>query len=203
MPQREIIRPEYNVPCVFQLGHAPSEVEGYNGKQQWRYFVNNDEALLFLDTPAKEAIEATGAGNGQQVALVKARQGRSNIWRAEIVPYEKAPGIVPATEVIYTEDQAHAKATQARQQARAQFVNGTHSNGNGSNGNGYHQPDPPPPAPPVQLDANRYAQALRAAIDVAKRAQDYAASIGMELKFNAGDVRAMAATLFIPGKEAK
>ena len=95
---REIIKPDYNQPCVFKLGNAPSLVEGAYG-HQWRYFVNDDEAMLYLGAPAKEAIDATGAGNGANIALTKTRQGRSTVWHAEKVestpvPVEFIPGEV-------------------------------------------------------------------------------------------------------------
>ncbi len=207
---REIIRPEYGQPVVFKLGHAPTQVEGIRGLQ-WRYFVNEDSAMLYLDEPAHAAVQATQAQPGAEICLRKERVGRSTHWAADVI--EDEPVIVDG-EILSTSQQA----TRARYEERRDAVhepalaaavvksngkpNGqAHVNGNG---NGHHAPPPatPPQAlvketPPHRPSAKVLAMALFAAIDAAKLAQDYALSQGMKVQFDTGDIRAMAATLYI------
>lgn len=213
---REIIRPEYNQPCVFKLGHPPAIVEGIRG-HQWRYFVNNDEAMLYLDAPAKEAIDACGAKAGDEVALTKTRQGRSTVWSADLVEDEPVPVEMIAGEppVMMTPYDAAAEARN-RQRAIASRTQAPPANRKkvaapvlvNGNGNGHHAPPPAappaapltPPAPVREMPPHRpgaklLAMALFAAIDAAKLAEDYARQQGLTLQFTSEDVRTMANTL--------
>ncbi len=195
---REIIRPKYGIPCIVKLGNKPTLVEGKSG-QQWRYFVNDDEAILYLDGPAHEAIQDTEAGNGQEICLRKTKVGRSTHWEAERVENEPVPVEVIAGEPPELMSQHEASHWERIQQARGK-VNGS-ANGNG---NGHHAAPPPANPPPAGQPpephapgTRMYAMALRSAIDAVKFAQDYAAGKGLELKFTTEDVRCMAATLYI------
>ena len=193
---REILRPEYGEPLIFKLGHAPVQVDGIRGLQ-WRYFVNDDEAMLYLDEPAHAAIAATGANPGDELCLRKERLGRKTEWAADRV--EEEPVHVEG-EIRSASQQASRQRFEARTQAPGPKANGNgNGNGNGhSNGNG-HQAPPPASNPPLPHapGASQYAMALRTAIDAAKFAQEYAAAKGLTLEFSTEDVRCIAATLYI------
>lgn len=215
---REIIRPQYDEVCVFKLGFEPTLVEGIKG-HQWQYFVNNSQAILYLDAPAKEAIDATGAKPGDEVALLKSRKGRSNAWSAALVPPEQHSGPVDVSQPRPAT--ASELATQLRQQQAQEPPSWvtqmpmppairpavaapqappiapairTNGNGNGHHANGHSQA-PDNATPPHRPGAKLLAMALFAAIDAAKLAQDYATSHGLNIRFTSEDIRTMANTL--------
>lgn len=115
----------------------------------------------------------------------------------------------PAAAAIRSNSVTLPAPSQANPKRTAAKTNG---NGNGSvngNGNGHHVPPPATPPqvptgkemPPHRPGAKVLAMALFAAIDAAKLAQDYALQQGVNLEFDTGDIRAMAATLYIDARK--
>ena len=179
---REIIRPEYGQPVIFKLGNAPTLVEGIRGPQ-WRYFVNEDSAMLYLDEPAKAAIDKLQPGPNAEICLRKERVGRATHWAADLI--EEEPAIVDgefvtpslqATRARYEERReasrepewvsqpqfspdppAPTKPPTVFPQRKPKAASNGNSNGH-SNGNGHHAPPPaaaPPPEQPAATPPHR------------------------------------------------
>lgn len=207
---REILRPEYGEPLIFKLGHDPVKVEGIRGPQ-WRYFVNDDEAMLYLDQPAHEAIMRTEAHAGDELCLRKERVGRKTEWAADRVDEEPVhvegeirSASQQASRQRYEDSRSSSKEPNWVKSPEPTPTNGKvngHANGKANghgngNGNGHHEPESQRPMPHAP-GANAYAMALRSAIDAAIFGKQYAESKGLELKWTTEDIRCIAATLHI------
>jgi hypothetical protein len=203
---RNILKLTYEQPLLMRLYREPSLVEGRWG-HQWQYICNDDEAICYLDEGAHDAIQASGAKSGDQILLTKAKVGGKAAYHAQIVDDDATmPDWVrqpePVAAPIRSTSAAVTMPAERPKPKRTAASNGNgHVNGNG-NGNGHTAAVSPqasqPPAPaPHAPGANVYAMALRAAIDAAKYAEEYAQSKHFDLKFTSEDVRCMAATLYI------
>jgi|1186.fasta_scaffold122985_3 hypothetical protein len=198
---RDVLRLTYEQPLLMRLYRDPVLVEGKWG-HQWQYVVNDDEAICFLDEGAHEAIQASGAKSGDQILLTKAKVGGKAAYHAQIVEddatmpdWVRHPEPAQATAAAPVRTNTSAVVTLPAKERK----NGRTASA--SNGNGHHTPAAAPPASqpatPNAPGANVYAMALRAAIDAAKFAEEYAQSKHFDLKFTSEDVRCMAATLYI------
>lgn len=196
---REIIRPSYGEPCIVQLACAPEGVqrEGNYGID-FQYVLNGDRAVTWLPKEAQQAIVRSGAQEGDEICLRKTKHGSKTFWEAEKIE-EEAPAPTNATRAMR---QQEALAQHSREAVTLQCNIGGKPNGNGNG----HKPEPAAARPePHRPGAQVLAGALCAAIDAAAAAKKYASEkYQLELFFEAGDIRAMAATLFIEArKEAK
>ena len=86
---REIIRPNYGEPVIVQLACPPegTQREGQYGID-YQYELNDDQAITWLPAQAREAILASGAAEGDEIAITKARRGRQTVWTIERVEDE-------------------------------------------------------------------------------------------------------------------
>jgi len=81
---REIIRPNYGEPCIVQLACDPegTQREGSYGID-FQYELNHDIAITWLPKEARDAIVASGAKPGDEIAITKAKRGRQTVWTVE------------------------------------------------------------------------------------------------------------------------
>lgn len=181
--QRDVIRLQFDEPCVVRLDKGAQGIqrEGQYGVD-YQYTCNGDSAVMWLPKAGRDALLQSGAQPGEQVQITKARRGR------EIVFFVRRGG----------GDAPPAPGRPAQ------------GNGNG-NGTGHAHRMPPrawadPPqetaAPPVAAPsfppvARQLASCLCAAIDAAAEAEVYAKSKGLPVEFNAGDIRAIALSVYI------
>ena len=75
--QRDRIQFLPGQPVTFKLnGRPPQPKTGFQGGTEWQYIVNDDTAIMWLPVEAHQAIQATGARNGDSITLTKpARRG--------------------------------------------------------------------------------------------------------------------------------
>ena len=191
---REIIRPSYGEPCMVQLACEPQGIqrEGQSGID-FQYVLNSDQAITWLPKEARDAIVKSGAQNGDEICIRKSKRGRNTMWEVEVIEDETAAAAPPRTPSTSGVPRETRSETAVRRQAQTS----QHISENG-NGNGHAQPQPNRPGSQLLVGA------LCAAIDAATAATSYALSKGLQLQFETGDIRAMAATLLIESrKEAK
>lgn len=171
---REVIKPQPDIPIVVRLDKGPEglEREGRYGVD-YQYTVNGDRGVMWLPREARDQLVRCGAQAGDDVQIVKSMRGRAAVWSVQVVPDSNDP------------------APPAANQRTNGYVNG-HSNGNG-NGSGQAQPAAKPQRPAAQW----MVAALCAAIDASLAAAAYAKERGLELNFNEEDIRSIAATMYI------
>ncbi|MBV8831303.1 MAG: hypothetical protein JO108_18980, partial [Acidobacteriaceae bacterium] len=99
---REIIRPNYGEPCIVQLACDPegTQREGSYGID-FQYELNHDIAITWLPKEARDAIVASGAKPGDEIAITKAKRGRQTVWTvertADETPHRSRPAARPQT----------------------------------------------------------------------------------------------------------
>ena len=182
---REIIRPPFGELCLLQLACPPegTQREGQYGVD-YEYILNNDQAITWLPKDARDAIVQSGAQEGDEISLQKIKRGRQTIWTVERIADE--------TTKHETKPKPPAKPDPLKQQAAlAQHI---------------AQQTKPAPTPAAKPEPHRpgaqlLAGALCAAIDAATYAAEYARSKGLALSWDAGDIRALAATLYIDSRK--
>ena len=87
---REIIRPSFGEPCIVQLSHAPADAIQREGQYgiDFEFHVNSDSGIMWLPPDAKRALEASGATEGDEIAITKIKRGRQTLWAVERVADE-------------------------------------------------------------------------------------------------------------------
>ena len=188
-PQRQKIEFEPNIPVSMTL-------EFYGGKQvparngvQYLYWVDGNRSM-FADPEPHEMIQASGAKQGDTIEVTKTLRGKKIGW--EVVHVVDDPDDDSAQE---TAAQAALRNSQTAPQAR---------------------PAAAPPAParktaPAAAAAAPIAEpapvltrttldlvsCFVAAIDALQEAKDYGKRKGLDLRFDSGDVRSLAISVYI------
>lgn len=190
--ERQIIRPELNVPVLFTLDFdEPLQTEGMYGPE-WQYKVNADAAIIWLPEAAKIAIDQTGARRGDTVSLTKGKNGRNNTWKAMLAKTD-APRNSGNHEMQRRsappksrEPRAERPAQPAREESRTQSA--ARSND----------------AAPSQSWplAEQLLPFLRAAIIACSQAEKESQQNGCPVEFGRDDIRALAITLYIEHRKA-
>jgi hypothetical protein len=187
---REKVTFPTNTPVFVRLESEPTLAPGRFG-DEYQYFLADDK-IAWLKPEAHAAVQACGAGPGDEVAITK-RETRSGnrkavAWTAEKV--EEEPGAAPP-----------APAAPPRPNGAAKVNGDAHADTSGP----VAVPAKPAAAAALEIPgeaANLFA-ALKTAIDVAALAMQYAREKGMPLHFDAGDVRALASGLMIERRERR
>lgn len=184
--QRQVIKPQLDVPVVIHLDQGPEgkEKQGPFGID-YQYTVNHNSGVMWLPTEGRNALYACGAQAGDDVQIVKTMKGKQVFFSAHVVSDAAEPVAAPPPPPV----------------AR---VNGR---GGALPQRAYYQPAPQTAAPARQVApqeetritpvAAQLAGCFCAAIDAALEAETYAKSKGMEIEFNAEDLRAIALSVYI------
>jgi len=98
--QRKRLDLNYDVPLIMRLDLGPEgrEVEGKKGLE-FQYFVNNDEAVIWLPRAARDALKACGAQPGDRVQLCKSLHGNEPQYSAQVLGEQAtmfSPTLAPA-----------------------------------------------------------------------------------------------------------
>jgi hypothetical protein len=179
---RDRIAFEPNVPVEVSLDRDgnPTETTARDGSREYRYFLGNHQ-IMWVPEPVHQAIQRADAGEHAQFAITKHRAPKP--WTVIHLDAQEPAAPPPAAHRPAarqtTDDRAAAAIataeteralTEARQSATA----------------------------PANLGIGiPMYTALCAAIRTAAAAETFAAQIGRPVAFETGDIRAMAATLFI------
>jgi len=194
---REKVEFSPNIPTIVELDGFGTLQPSTNGADEYRYFLKGDK-IMWVPPVVHEAIAATNAGKGDAFRITKHQaKARAPItWEASPVTHQ--PGNGYSTENYDRQPgQGWTKREAPQQPPTARRPMQT-------------APAAPParaPQPAAQLaadapelpttPADRMAAAMKDAIDLWRGAANYAP----EIKWDAGDVRALAATLFIDGSK--
>ena len=189
MLQREIIHPQTatDQPLIVLLDRGPEGIqrEGKFGID-FQYTLNEDSAVMWAKKELRDAIVASGAQAGEEIAIQAIKRGTRTSWQVQRVEEEPNPAAAPPPR------------TQRQQEAPAHGTRETKANGNG------HAPDAAPTREPARPGAAILASALYTAIDAAIAAEEYARAKSFALKFSRDDIRALAISLYIDArKEAR
>ena len=118
---REIIRPNYGEPCIVQLACDPegTQREGSYGID-FQYELNQDSAITWLPKEARDAIVASGAKPGDEIAITKAKRGRQTVWTVERTADETPHRSRPAARPQHADRAArrHARAPEGNGQRK-------------------------------------------------------------------------------------
>lgn len=172
--QREVVRFESGTPVVVGLEFDDArQVAGRFG-DQYRYWLTEGR-IMFVDPPVHDAIQQAGAKAGDELCITKhSKPGRRTQW--EVARVEEEPAEADSAAALAS---PAPTGTAKPEPAALRTIN-----------------SPQGTAAPQEA-ADKLAACLCAAIDAALTAQKYAAERGLTLAWNAGDIRAMAATLHI------
>ena len=178
-----------NIPTQVILD-GPGELQpSKSGTDEYRYFLANDR-IMWVPPEVHQQIERAQAQEGDMLTItrVKGAGKTASTWQVEHHAEEPAAAAVRATSTA----QAYRQPS-PQQRAAARPASPPE--------NGYTATDQPAQTRilaelPVTA-ADRLAGALAAAIDAAAEASTYAQRRGLILAWNAGDIRALAATLYI------
>jgi hypothetical protein len=202
---REKVEYSPNLPTIIELDGPGTQQASQSGAEEWRYFLR-DERITWVPPAVHQQIVATGAdypGGTYRVTKHQAKARAPITWEVERVDQPTTAGYSnaasPTTETHYDERTPQGWTRREGPRPTPQPQSAPRSQA------------PPPaapqrqPQPAAQLAdtapelpitaADRMAQALKDAIDLWRGASNYAP----ELHYDAGDVRALAATLFIDG----
>jgi hypothetical protein len=148
-----------------------------DGGQQYQYTLDDDIRIMYVDPAIRNYILSEGCMAGDVVEITK-HGADARAWevRKALRSVQGAAAFPPAAAAQQPRTQQAQPA--AQQQAAAQ------------------------PAAPISSRTLEMVAALIGAIDAAAEAERYAARQGMPLKFDRGDIRAIAATLYI-GKDGR
>ena len=89
---REVIRPNFGEDVIVQLSCTPEGIqrEGQYGID-YQYTCNGDSAIMWLPREARDAILKSGATQGDEIRIGKAKRGRQTLWLVERVEDETRP----------------------------------------------------------------------------------------------------------------
>ncbi len=173
---REKIAFQANLPTLLTLDHPDGQPCAGRFGEQYMYTFDGGTKIAWLDPEVRNAILATGAGQGDQIFVTRneTRDGNKKrvTWNAERV--EEEPRAQPAPT-------PKPPATCTRP--------------------GPDAPRPTAPAPQASSGNSAaraaLADALAIAIDVAAEAEQLASRKGLAVRFAAEDIRALALTVYI------
>jgi hypothetical protein len=152
-----------------------TECKSRDGSLQYQYVTDSDARIMFVDPPIRNYILSEGAKAGDAVEIVKCGQD-PRAWAVTKLTSDGRLAPKLATQPERTQRTQQGQAPAAAQPAQ--------------------------PAAPISSRTVEMVAALIGAIDAAAEAERYAARQGMPLKFDRGDIRAIAATLYI-GKDGR
>ncbi len=179
--QREVIKPQPDIPVIVKLDKGPEgqEREGRFGID-YQYTVNDDRCVMWLPKEARDRLVRCGAQAGDEVQIVKSLRGLMAQWSVQVMP--------DSNELAPSPSQDRPVPAQARPNG---YVNG--------HGNGHYAGHAQPPRPEANISpiAQQLAGCLRAAVDACVETEAYAKSKGMPLEFCSEDIRAMALSVYI------
>jgi hypothetical protein len=163
---------------------TPAPVHG-DSPQQYMRILDKDTRILFADEDLEAAIIASGAKKGEVIQISRRPNGA---WEVGILPSQHAPqnGGRPAS----------AQAAQTYQQWADEPAQQPASNGNGHT----NQANLPGPDSITQACIKPFV-AFETALLTARHATKFAASLGLELRFDTGDIRALAISLLIQAEK--
>lgn len=177
----EKVKLETNVPVELAFKYDSGKpVNGQFGDQV--LYTTVDDRALYADPSLARAIEGLGVGRGEVVILCKkeVRAGnRKSIEYQAWLPGQAAPGLGPRPAAPEATALVSAPRTAVAAPAAAPVA---------------------APVPTVPMNGNGDSAldvALRFTIDALDRAEKYAATKGMSIRFEAEDVRTMANTTLI------
>lgn len=202
--QREIIRPRVNVPILVKLGPDGIDVDGQYGPQV-RYYVNDDQGALYVDPPARDAILATGAQGGDEIAICKRSKTRWDVQRvadaAEIPEAARKPvRYMNGSKVGFPA----SKYAQGVPQIDSPLpVTNGHGQSNGHPVNSTLKVNSYPPVNNGSPTAKHLGECMKLAIDACLIAQDYAHEKNFGLTFLGGDVKSLALSIYINDQEQR
>lgn len=175
-----------NIPTQVVLDGAGELQPSNNGAEEYRYFLAANR-IMWVPPEVHRQIEHQQAREGDCLTITKSKPGKAAAqWIVEQSAdepnygYSGSPSPTRSTPPVRetTDDRvARALASIPPPQQRPALA--------------------PPQAEAPLTTTDRLAGALAAAIDAATEASIYAARKGLTLAWNAGDIRALAATLYI------
>lgn len=177
--QREVIRPLVDQPVVVKLDQADGvEREGKFGVD-FQYTVNDDAGVMWLPPAARDALLRIGAQAGDSVEIVKSKKGSQYVYSVRRVGDAHEPP---------------RPAGNGKIPPRAYYQPGVNGNGHTTtNGNGHSAP-----AAPANGSSSLLARCFHEALDAINDAELYAKERhGLDLEFQAEDIRACALSLYI------
>jgi hypothetical protein len=177
MIQRQVIKPQIDVPLVVQLGRGPEGVEkaGKYGVD-YQYIVNNGAGVMWLPKEGRDALIRSGARAGDEVEIVKSMRGKQAVFSAQVVSDAAEPPVAPAPA----------------RQIRVVAPQPSYTNGNGTTAAGRQQ------APESHPMEDLLTRCFVVAAHALRRAHTQLAREGFELDPpNWEDIRPSGATLFI------
>lgn len=191
MTQREILKPQMNVPLTVHLDQGPEgkEKTGQYGTD-YQYTVNQNAGVMWLPAEGRDALIQSGAQAGDDVQIVKSMRGKQVVWSAQVVSdAAEVPAASNGVQVSYTSGvkfpaRVYAQPAQAPVAAPRTAP----------------APRPAPqPQPETRITpvAMQLASCFCAAIDACLEAETYAKSKGLAIEFNAEDLRAVALSVYI------
>lgn len=199
--QREILKPQLNIPLLVKLDFGPEGIErdGKYGKQ-YQYTVNDDAGVMWLDPAARQAILSSGAQAGDEIAITKRAKGAWQVERvsdaAEVPSGTANTAPVQQNAVHRTRRAAFPPASYYQPAPQLDsplpITNGK-GNGNGHNGRGNGTTQMSGEAPNSHPFEERYARMFVVAARALSLAHTRLTTEGMELEpFNWEDIRATA-----------
>lgn len=190
---REVITPTAGNRTFVRLDYdQPKESQGRHGTQ-WQYTLNENTAIMWLDDAAKKAVDASGARAGDEICILKGKNGRYNTWDIQVVndateppPEQQTPASTgwgaPAQQPRPQQQQPARPQTQrqatAQASARAASMPTNH------------------PGEQWPL-ADTWCMCLRNATIGLQRFQAEAKLQGLEFEIGFEDIRSLATTTFI------
>ena len=197
MSERNVIELELGKPQLLTLEFdSPLETAGQYGPR-YGYKCNETE-ILFVDEAAKLAIDRTGARRGNTISLLKTKNGRNNVWKAELAKSDSASN-------AYSEPkQAAQPAARAATETEVERARRLLAEAEAKEAIAQKQQEQKATERPAQSYplAEQFLPFLRGAIIATFRAESEAKQNNMAVEFNSEDIRAFAITLYIEYKKA-
>jgi hypothetical protein len=184
----EVLRFETNVPVEIALAYPCGKlVEGRYGDQY--YYSLADGRSAYVEPVVERKRQELGIGKGEPFTVCKkeTRNGNRRSIEWQVARVDPAPETPLARQL----EQSIRKVEEAKKPAIA--APAPVASGAPENTGNNQQTDGSAPAPTL------LAMSLRAAIDAARDAEQYAARQNYSLRFTSEDLRAMALSLYIQG----
>lgn len=186
---REKISWADNVPTTVTLDSAGELQRNRAGDVEYRYFLHGDK-IMWVPTEAYQAINRTDAREGDTITITRQRAKRNSTatWAVEPVTREG-----DGAAAIRRTETAPSSRTAASQPADREHYDR-------QPGQGWTYREPAKPTTDTDLPVtttDQLAGALAVAIDAAAEASIYAKRHGLNITWNGGDIRALAATIYI------
>ncbi len=200
MSERNVIELELGKPQLLTLEFdSPIEGENRNGKY-FGYKCNGGEDILFLPEAGKAAIDRTEAKRGDTIALTKSKNGRNNIWKAELAQSD-APRKQESRAQTATRQQQqlaeHITQSQA-QESEVERARRLLAEAEAKEEAAKQQAKPPAETPSQSWPlAEQLLPFLRGACIACGQAEKEAHQNGLPIQFQPEDIRALAITLYI------